>query len=199
MPNWQSNTITASKKIIDYIMNGDKVDFNKLVPMPEDLNVTDGSIMNDAIIYYLSDRLRRENIPNLNKYLRFSSSIENCKKYVEDLNQEELNELYKQGRQYVFNQDNYGFKTWYDWRLCYWGTKWNACDSLRCGDIEVFFNTAWSFPEPLFKKLCELFPEENINFFGDNEDGTEYTGYNDHGSFICTIEDTWIEEGEENA
>lgn len=187
MPNWQSNTITASKKVIDYIMNGDKVDFNKLVPMPEDLNVTDGGSMNDAIIYYLSDGLRRENIPNLNKYLRFSSSIETCKKYVEDLNQEELNELYKQGRQYVYNQDNYGFKTWYDWRLCYWGTKWNACDSLRCGDIEVFFNTAWSFPEPLFKKLCELFPEEDITFFGDNEDGTEYDGYNDHGSFIYNI------------
>ena len=56
MPNWTYNTITASKKVISKIkkeLTNEEggLDFNKLIPMPESLNVTAGS-SNDKDAYY---------------------------------------------------------------------------------------------------------------------------------------------------
>jgi hypothetical protein len=45
---------------------------------------------------------------------------------------------------------------WYTWRNKYWGTKWNAYDrySLDHDDnLTLVFNTAWSMPYPVIKRL----------------------------------------------
>lgn len=56
-----------------------------------------------------------------------------------------------------------GFTNWYDWACEKWGTKWGAYDfeeRTRGDDHYVFkFETAWSFPTPIFEKLHELYPE----------------------------------------
>ena len=49
MPNWTENTVIAKKELIDRFLTKDKesgdyfFDFNKLIPMPEELNLTSGS------------------------------------------------------------------------------------------------------------------------------------------------------------
>jgi hypothetical protein len=49
----------------------------------------------------------------------------------------------------------------YDWCINNWGTKWNAYNARfeDEGDRLIFnFNTAWAPPEPIIRKLIEMFP-----------------------------------------
>ncbi len=66
----------------------------------------------------------------------------------------------------------YGHEDWYLWRLEHWGTKWNSWSSTKYrgdspdpwisderGIYQIEFNTAWTPPMPIFKKLQSLFPK----------------------------------------
>jgi hypothetical protein len=71
-----------------------------------------------------------------------------------------------------------GYKDWYDWNTKHWGTKWNACEGEIVFNIthdgetlmEFTFDTAWSVPEPIWRKLAELFPDVvfEIAFFDES-------------------------------
>ncbi|MFD1951065.1 hypothetical protein ACFSGX_09845 [Sphingomonas arantia] len=70
-----------------------------------------------------------------------------------------------------------GFASWYPWALANWGTKWGAFRFAETG-AEPFafrFETAWSFPVPIFEALATRFPslgfecatfDEGWNFAG---------------------------------
>lgn len=53
---------------------------------------------------------------------------------------------------------------WYSWRCDNWDTKWGAYDCViedpdyKTGQFEFKFETAWSVPMPIFKKLVQLWP-----------------------------------------
>lgn len=60
MPNYVSNTIYMDG-IADLPLFTEKdgvkaFDFNKIIPMPESLDIEDGSRTQDAIVYYLTER-----------------------------------------------------------------------------------------------------------------------------------------------
>ena len=70
-----------------------------------------------------------------------------------------------------------GYGSWYNWSLDNWGTKWNSYDVEISDDYQFVFTfcTAWSFPEPIFERLAEMFPDlsfycvtfdEGFNFAG---------------------------------
>ena len=69
---------------------------------------------------------------------------------------------------------------WYHWNISNWGTKWDACnveiDYYDDSQIEMRFDTAWSPPEPICKKLREMFKDIHISWFYD-EPGMEFAGY----------------------
>lgn len=90
-----------------------------------------------------------------------------------------------------------GFADWYEWCLHNWGTKWGAYDfeERERGDGRyVFkFETAWSFPTPIFEKLRERWPsltfgmlsfDEGWNFACEGEIG----GRNDFAKVEATKE-----------
>lgn len=61
---------------------------------------------------------------------------------------------------------------WYNWRLKYWGTKWNAqhagklcfdLDKIAYEDIrsiKIVFDTAWTAPIPVAKKLTSKYKKK---------------------------------------
>ena len=52
---------------------------------------------------------------------------------------------------------------WYDWHVDYWGTKWGACEVTYDDDLDIiYFQTAWSFPKPIVKKISEMLPGKNV-------------------------------------
>jgi len=59
-----------------------------------------------------------------------------------------------------------GYYDWYDWSCENWGTKWNAYSTVIETDqpeyLEFTFDTAWSFPEPVFERIAAEFPKLEI-------------------------------------
>lgn len=60
---------------------------------------------------------------------------------------------------------------WYEWHWAYWGTKWNAVDTVIEDDDTVRFSTAWGAPEPIFRAISRMFPEKVLDVFIDYEIG----------------------------
>ena len=90
-----------------------------------------------------------------------------------------------------------GIPNWYEWQSEHWGTKWNACD---CEEVILTpfehtsymkaiyrFDTAWSTPEPVIRRIIEDWPELEI------DGGYIDEGYEGCGSFQ-DFQDRYIEE-----
>ena len=170
-------------KQFDFTGRG-SIDFNRIIPMPKSLDIESGSTTDYGIAYYLTERLT---IPF--SQTKLSKVIDNmfsrnwaeevCRRLEERVkndSQEVLDKLYKMGEQYIFNIDNYGFATWYDWCCKYWGTKWNSYDGDAKGNV-IEFSTAWSSPSPIISKLAEMFPDVEIYHEWADEDIGRNCGY----------------------
>ena len=89
--------------------------------------------------------------------------------------------------QQIANLEKFGYKSWYDWRIEKWGTKWSESD-LEIGQeytinhdgtatIAFNFNSAWSPPIEAFNKIskdypnilfCLYYEEPGMGFCGSN-------------------------------
>lgn len=155
MPNWTWNRISCKKSIGDKILEktstGYKLDFNKLIPMPETLKMVAGSIEDMSVAnYYLSlDKKQKRELEDLlsdskvffygnywNKYFstikEFEKDESYRKKCIEPFEPND-SDFYKKfdnindlGKQYIDNIKEYGYSQWYDWCNEKWGTKWNV-------------------------------------------------------------------------
>jgi hypothetical protein len=186
MPNHITNrlyvTANSAEELTDFLKSiGTKesaIDFNKIVPMPQDLKGTEeSSTTDDSICYYLIQTNQEE---LLNKIRRFNYNDNR----FDGKSEEELAELYKKGKKYVDNYKNYGSATWYRWSLNNWGTKWNAYDvSLWVNETEdgaiITFDTAWSGVPDLIEKLAKKFPNIYFEYKFADEDFAQNTGYGD--------------------
>ena len=61
----------------------------------------------------------------------------------------------------------------YNWCICNWGTKWNAChidngwieekNSKKNKQVLLYFDTAWNSPNPVIAGMTLMFPTLNFN------------------------------------
>lgn len=199
MPNWCENVLEISGEnpelinaIFNKVMVYDKqqkryvVDFNLLIPIPEELeiiscNVGDNSAellsfsketpLTDKFIY---EKLR---LSEKNEQRLLTLSIKECwnvgdfiqwlKSNPEE--QIEFNYDLTLGQTYLDNQKKYGAPNWYKWRYQNWGVKWNADtqyfdETFSEGDTSFFviFNTPWNPPIEWINTLIKAFPEVHI-------------------------------------
>lgn len=162
MPNWVKNRMFINgndeqvEKVLNTILNDEgNMDFNKIIPMPESLNVEDSS---DGTLGYAIFT----NKASVNDKLRFAQ-----------MDKEKQDKYLAIGKIYQENLEKYGHFTWYKWRLDNWGTKWNAYDTFNDGAY-IGFSTAWSAPLEIYEALAKMFPDVDISFDWADED----SGYN---------------------
>lgn len=179
MPNWVSTSINVVgtndeiKKVTEFVKSEESdFDFNKVIPMPEELNITDCSRGKTGEEY-----LRAIAIPADKRTDKDLEVINRFKKFEAE-NPDSAKEALELGQKYIDNVEKYGFRTWYDWRRYNWGTKWNASDAWANDGLGgcFGFNTAWCFCEPVIQRLSELFPEVSIDFVFADEDAGCNTG-----------------------
>lgn len=205
MPNYVMNRVhlTGKQSRIDELMeivrrdDGElgTMDFNKLIPMPECMKITAGSIETDSINAYLSalnpmnfNFSWQEKMParvmgsvvaklaECSQVLHLQTNLrrEEAEKMIERFKYDEpdmdLDKFVKIGEQYIDNVMKYGVTSWYDWACRFWGSKWNEVNSDLVGENELNFETAWSRVMPIISKLAELFPDLDIAYRWADED-----------------------------
>ena len=207
MPNWVLNKVCFAgnknkiKEIKDYLKTEElEFDFNKILPMPEELNVPASSDENIARACYKAKLAGEVTVKELTEY---------------DLQRMSFDEWAALGKKYENNVKKYGASNWYDWCIENWGTKWNACNAEWYGDEYIDFDTAWSCPEGIYRKLAQMYPDVTIEAsfadedIGNNcgtvlcENGECEINYVDTIEFACGVwdydyEDYMSEYGEEN-
>jgi len=203
MPNWVTNKIRIEasgqqlKDILSAVQRDGDVygsfDFNKLIPMPKTLDITHGSITDEAINAFLS-HLRDEvvahpdrpgTVQDLKRYADATIQIKSSEYFptqLEYLTPAQIDQLAQRhgmstldllelGKRYLDNQLEYGAHTWYQWAITNWSTKWNVSEG-NCLEDEntLVFDTAWSAPVQVIKALSEKFPTVELHHAWADED-----------------------------
>ena len=173
MPNWVQNNLIITGNpasiaaLIEQVKSKDSdFDFEKITPMPKTLHIESGSDTDKGINIYT-------------KYLKFlSDSKKEPTKELEDWFAEEhetSKRAFELGKIAYENVKKYGCKTWYEWSCRYWGTKWNACEARveytdGSDHVLIYFQTAWSTPEPVIYDLSTQYPDLTIECEYADED-----------------------------
>lgn len=207
MPNWVTNYLTIKIKDIDLVADKDgNVDFNRLIPMPMELeNTISGGDIEDCMAYqYLNTHTKKEFVESKyfrKNYAKLTKSMEKNKMLSKLLSRIRENpkcfesEFYNKsdynhtpesvGQYYLDLEQKYGYINWYDWSIANWGCKWNAssCDEIHTTEDTVcfMFSTPWGTPNVWLEKLAE-----NIHFHLAWEEEQGYRGI--ITSFGCGIE-----------
>lgn len=184
MPNHVTNVLTLRgepeqiRAMLGAIQYDDlgigSVDFNKIIPMPESLNIEAGSQTSTGLkayqdfieVYTLGGTIHQNNLENIPR-----KSEDVFLQQRSDIRPEE----WELGKAAWNNIRLYGAPTWYEWCNRNWGTKWNSYgyDGMVGGypsGNTLRFQTAWSAPHPVMEKLAEMFPNVEIEHEWADED-----------------------------
>ena len=205
MPNHVINRLTFTcpedrlKQILSeicYDQTSDKdrkgigtIDFNKIIPMPESLNIECGSTtdagidlyltsINPDVNYFGNEKLDRkqffgivERLHKLNRYSSYETYLppDRIRAMTE---YKPADELIRLGKTAIGNLLNYGALTWYDWRSDpdNWNTKWNSYEPFYDGGNSIEFQTAWDAPHLVIEKLSQMYPDATLTHDWANED-----------------------------
>lgn len=166
MPNHVTNMIKADAKVISALLDDEcQPDFNKIIPMPEELILEDSGLSHDA-------QLAAEQVwklPVNESDLLHELKIDNF-----DMRGFEL------FVQMVKNKRNHGYFDDLEFAYDAWGTKCNAydMDAKRSSETQLVFRTAWNEPENVFLELSKKFPKEVIQIdFADDDIGQNCGSY----------------------
>ena len=164
------------------------IDFNKLTPMPPELDIKEGSRTDrglkaycDFIEVYTFNGRKEDfdllNIPEKSEqaFLRVRPDIDRA--------------AWDLGKKAFRNKQKYGVTSWYDWRIKNWGTKWNAYGyegGVQFDGKSLRFQTAWSPPEPIIAKLAEMYPDLDFTHQWADEDIGQNCGEDEyHNGSLC--------------
>ncbi len=203
MPNHIENIITLKgnekqiREMLEAIQNDDlglgTIDFNKIIPMPESLNIEAGSRTDRGLKLYkefieecLFDRKETDILKISAETLAESEKAYLSKRKDIDSAEWEL------GKTAWNNIQNYGAPTWYEWSINNWGTKWNAYgydeNADYSGNENLWFQTAWSAPHPILQKLSEMYSDITFEHEWADEDLGANCGRKNYRNGECTEE-----------
>lgn len=203
MPNHIENIITLKgdekkiREMFETIQSDDyglgTVDFNKIIPMPESLNIEAGSKTDSGLKLYkefISECLfdcRETDILKISA----DTLAESEKAYLSKRKGIDSAE-WKLAKTAWNNIQKYGAPTWYEWCINNWGTKWGAYGYSETIDYSqnnyLSFQTAWSAPHPILQKLSEMYPDIIFEHEWADEDIGVNCGRKCYSNGECTEE-----------
>ena len=175
MPNHIMNRLRleGDQNRIDELLKSVKgkdslLDFNRIIPMPESLNIEAGSrtekglkAYKDFVYVYTFAGTEQKDLLNIPK-----EKEEIFLRARQDIRRDE----WELGRTAFQNEQKYGAPTWYEWAINAWGTKWSAYQAEIVEDNTIIFNTAWSRTMPVIQKLAKNFPDIKFEYCWADED-----------------------------
>ena len=175
----------------DYVL-----DFNKLIPMPPELDVVAGSSSNVSFAawwllnnmpefpdhlfrYWMAideGKMRLKEKYKEEKKLKKSPNVKSKRflKFIKECNDTKKYEVdLKLGEEIYNNIIKFQFANWYDWRIQHWGTKWNCYECEDEGPRRIAFLTAWAPPDPVFDELSRRYPQIEFTCYSVDEGDSE--------------------------
>ena len=185
------------REILESIMydpNGDNedrgygtIDFERIISMPQDLDIESGSRTSQGIEMYLTSLNPRATyfgkdkmdasefealVTKMNEGKRYpykyELSIYEMDSMFDDADKKA--QTFELGKKAVENFQKYGSPTWYEWRRDNWGTKWNSYNNIYDGGNTLYCQTAWSTPAEAILNLSKMFPDVSIEMEYADED-----------------------------
>lgn len=169
MPNHVLNLVTISgdketiKKVKDQIIVDGEFSFDHIVKEPKEITEMEEHSDLDNAVEYLKASTEEEREKVKEKILKCRSV-------------DYFNKILAQGKQALLNEEKYGARSWYPWRLKNWGTKWDCYEVTYTASetsISLTFQTAWSTPFEVMQALAKQFPTVEIDIeFADEDLGS---------------------------
>lgn len=162
MPNWVTSKVKAPEGVIQAMVNKEgNIDFGKIIKF-------DGEFPWNGILVDAETAAERTlNLP-LNSHPMIGSLQQSSRDRVDVSGLSD--EGFEQFIQMLRNHRKTGYLHCMDFARSAWGTKWNAFEPNVDGPESASFETAWSFPEPIFIKLSQMFPDATIEVAYADED-----------------------------
>lgn len=212
MPNWCTQRLkiemlgerdtSREAEIIRSLFNDDgegnegDFDFNKIIPMPEELDNTESSSrVIPGLQYYVNTKIRetpagepidpnfRSKINIVRDSLMFRNeplimSDQRFEELTISLGPSSLHGYFTIGEQCFNCLIKYGHTNWYNWRIANWGVKWNAANTYHNLDEgAVYFDTPWGPATQVIDELAEQYPECRIILDFAEEQVSEFAGH----------------------
>lgn len=175
MPNHIQNRLTIIgsperiKEIREFIKSEEQeIDFDKIIPTPAVIKNV-GEISHNIVT-----AVETKYMANISENPLLAIMQLNSRERVKTVKEDQKEDFEKACKAY----EETGFVYWYDWNIKNWGTKWGAYDQQdkRNTNNVIFFNTAWSTPRPIIKKLSELFTDVKFELSWADEDSGSNAG-----------------------
>jgi hypothetical protein len=193
MPNHITNRLTIigteeQVKQVREAIKGERedqfIDFNKIAPIPKELENTQSPlrIISQKEYNEQERRIRENDLTDNEKNWGLSRGLT-----------QKLADEYR---------EKFGHADWYGWQIENWGTKWNAYDQCSIDENVIEFQTAWSTPHSLLVNLSIMFPEVTFEVrFADEDFGYNVGEFTLFGGeeIDCNIPDGGSDEAFEMA
>jgi len=170
-------------KLLDEIRGEEEnqfIDFNKIVPMSDDLQIEASMGPQNAAEWALRDfptppkekldveeAMEKRDYKKLADMMHFDSLMKGDSPL--ELDDEEWELFLKM----MNNKRKHGAYTWYGWANDFWGTKWNAYDQAMVDETAISFQTAWCIPHKVLEKLSQMYPDVLMRIdFADEDLGS---------------------------
>ena len=177
MPNHVWNKIIAENicdlpifntKTDEYGNAGTQLDFNTILPEPEDLeDVASGRHEDMAIGWLLNRMFESEAMRYIRDIIRAEKLFEFKKLFR--VPAEKPKDLEK----YILNIIRTGEPSWYYWRRRHWGTKWNAYQTKIIDKDTIAFKTAWNPVPKIIETMMVKFRIPKIDYSWVSEEYSE--------------------------
>ena len=176
MPNHVTNRleINADRETVQKVMNFLKgktdddntpcyIDFNNIIPMPEELLIEKSSSGDLGMKYLEAMQLKPF-------YFLLDDDALRTIQWIEGLAEKDRKEALQLGASYLENRKKYGYPTWYEWSTATWGTKWNAFNQNFEEPNVLWFDKAWEGVPLLIQTLSEIFLDVEFQYAYADED-----------------------------
>lgn len=163
MPNYVTTIIKSSNQDLVKSLK----DFNQIIPMPKIFNEFGDSIRIFFDIEDFIEFVKKQNLTTINKDVLKKLAAKFAP--YNDVPDRSKDEFILQTYCYFET----GCKHPIDWYKANWDTKWNSYD-FELTDDGCKFDTSWTHPFSIIKKLSEMYPNDEMEVKYADED----IGYN---------------------
>lgn len=142
------------------------LDINKIIPMPSSLDIEEGAHTEMGLALYDPDGDEFKKLLSSKINMKDGTPVKTHEQFVAYVNEdtpEIVEEIRRLGKIALENIAAHGHRSWYNWRMEHWGTKWELYDfndvALEPGTCDIQFSSAWNPPIPIIKALSEQYPD----------------------------------------